>query len=83
MVLMRTLGRRLRIYRRTSAEQIFDRQLQERQGFVDGGPFGVVAWIEPDAALAPAQQQQTAPEGAIQQRVAPVGARDVERQHHA
>ena len=66
-----------------AADEILDRQAQNRQGLVDRGRLGVVARIEAHAALAGRQQHQTAPERAVAQRVAPVGAHDVEAQHDA
>ena len=65
------------------AHEILDRQAQNRQRLVDGRRLGVVAGIETQDALAGGQQHQAAPECAVEQRVAPVGAQDVERQHDA
>ena len=65
-----------------AARQIVDGRAQDRQGLVDGGRLRVIARVETHAARAGRQQDQSAPECAVEESLAPVGPKDVEGQHH-
>ena len=76
-------GRSLGLGRQPPADEVLDDRAQDLQRLVDRRRLRVVARIEPDAALPCPEQHEPAPERAVEQRVAQVGARHVEAEQHA
>ena len=61
---------------------VFHCSSQDRERLVDRIRLGVIARIEPQRPIPCRQEHEAAPEGAVAQRIPPVGACHIEREHH-